>query len=221
MKEKDFIYVEFTGRTKDTDEVFDTTYEEMAKLAGIHNPKINYGPIPIIIGAKQIIPGLEESLKEMEIGEKRKIEINSEKAFGERNPDLLKLLPMSVFKDNNIQPTIGRVVNFNEISGRVVSVDGGRVKVDFNHPLAGKTIEYDIEIKSEIKDEAEKVKSVVKYFTGIKYEDEDVTIDKNETTIVIQKFDLPKQVKQNIAGTIMKWVDGINKVVFKDVFEAN
>jgi len=48
--------------------------------------------------------------------------------------------------------------------GRVQSIDGGRVRVDFNHELAGKTIEYDIKVKEIIKDEVEKVKSMIQLY---------------------------------------------------------
>ena len=85
--------------------------------------------------------------------------------------------------------------------------------------MAGRTIEYEIEIKDEIKESDQKVKSVVRYFTGIKHEDANAIVNGNETTIRMQKLDFPKQVKQGIADTIMKWVDGISKVSFIDVFE--
>ncbi len=219
MKDGDFVNIEFTGKIKDTDEVFDTTSEEMAKIAGIYNQKASYGPVPITVGANQVIPGLEDAIKEMSVGEKKKVEVTPERAFGERNSELVKLIPMSVFKGNQINPSPGRVVNFNGLQGKILTIDGGRVKVDFNHPLAGKTIEYEIEIKDEIKESNQKIKAIARYFTGAKYEDSDITLNGNETTINVQKFDLPKQLKQNIADTIMKWVDGISKVSFVDVFE--
>ena len=191
----------------------------MAKLAGIFNEKTNYGPVPIIIGARQLIPGLEDAVKELNVGEKKKVELTSDKAFGEKNPELIKLLPMSVFKDNRMEPSPGRMVNFNGLQGRILSVDGGRVKVDFNHPLASKTVEYEVEIKEEIREIDQKVKSVVRYFTGIKYEDSEAVVNGNECSIVISKFDFPKQLRQNIADTIMKWGDGMAKVSFIDTFE--
>ena len=219
MKDGDFINIEFTGRIKDTDEVFDSTSEEMAKLAGIFNPKANYGPIAIIVGANQVIPGLENAIREMNVSDKKKVEITPENGFGMKNPDMVKLLPMSTFKDSNIDPQPGRVVTFNEFQGKILSVDGGRVKVDFNHPLAGKVIEYEIEIKDQITEKDQKIKAVVRYFTGIKYDDFTATVNDTETSINIQKFDFPNQMKQNIADSIMKWIDGIVKVSFVDIFE--
>lgn len=219
MKDGDFVEIEFTGRVKDTDEVFDTTSEEIAKLAGTYNQKTNYGPIPIIIGASQVIPGLENAIKEMNVGDKKKVEIAPDKAFGERNPELVRLFPMSVFRENQLEPSLGRTVNFNGLQGKILSVDGGRVKVDFNHPLASRTIEYEVEIKDEIREADQKIKGVIRYFTGVKYDDITVTIMNNETSIIIQKFDAPRQLKQSMSNTIMKWIDTLTKVSFVDVYE--
>lgn len=218
MKEGDFVNIEFTGRSKDDGEIFDTTNEETAKQTKMHNPKTNYGSVPIIVGANQVIPGMEDTLKEMNVGEKKTIEIAPDKGFGGKNPDMIKLIPMSVFKDNNMDPEIGRVINFSGISGKVLSVDGGRVKVDFNHMLAGRIIEYEIEIKNQIIETNEKVKAVVKYFTGVKYEDFSAETNDGSAVIHADKFDMPKQVKQQIADVIMKWVSMVSKVSFVDTF---
>jgi FKBP-type peptidyl-prolyl cis-trans isomerase SlyD len=105
------------------------------------------------------------------------------------------------------------------LKGKVISIDGGRVKVDFNHFLAGKTLEYEIEIVSEIKDQAEKVKSIVYYFTGINKEDLDVKLDENVVEIEFKKhFNIVKEAKSIIARNIIKWVKPIEKVKFVDVF---
>lgn len=219
MKDGDFVNIEFTGRIGGTDQIFDTTSEEMAKLAGVFNQKANYGPIPVIVGAGQVIPGMEDAIKEMGVGEKKKVEISPDKAFGERNSELVKLLPMSLFKDSKMEPETGRTVNFNGLEGVILSVDGGRVKVDFNHPLAGKNIEYEIEIKDEIKENSQQVKATVRYFTGMKYDDCNVSMNDGSASINMSKFDLPRQVKQNIADAILKWVHGVSKVIFSDIFE--
>ena len=218
MKEGDFVTIEFTGRTKDNGEVFDTTNGESAILAGVYNPKTNYGPVPMIIGANQIIPGMEDALKDMQVGEKKTVEILPEKAFGERKSDLVTIVPMSTFKGSDVEPAPGRTINFRGHEGRIVSVDGGRVRIDFNHPLAGRTIEYDIEVKTEMKETQEKIQGIVRYFTGLKMEDSTATVNGSEASITIQA-DFPKQIKKNIADTAMKWIEGITKVSFLDVFE--
>ncbi len=219
MKDGDFVNIEFTGRIKGSEDIFDTTDGEKAKSAGIYNEKTNYGPIPIIVGAKQLILGLEDAVKEMSIGEKKTVDIPPEKAFGSKNPDMVKLMPMSVFKDSKMDPSPGKIVDFNGMRGMVMNIDGGRVKIDFNHPLADKVIEYDIEIKDEITDSVEKVRAVVRYSTGIKSDDVSAGIKDNATSIEIKNYDFPKRAKKDMADMIIKWVNGISRVNFVDVFE--
>ena len=58
----DFIEMEYTGRVRDDDSVFDTTDEKAAKGAGIHNPRMEYGPLVICVGEGNMLHGLEEAL---------------------------------------------------------------------------------------------------------------------------------------------------------------
>jgi FKBP-type peptidyl-prolyl cis-trans isomerase 2 len=219
MNSGDFVYVDFVGRVKDTDEVFDSTNEELAKKEKIYNPKARYTPIPIIIGAGFVLEALDDNLKEMKVGEKKTIELPPEKAFGERRIDYIKLLPLSVFKQQNINPTPGNFVTIDRLQGKVISVDGGRVKVDFNHPLAGKNLKYEIEIKSEIKDLNEKIKSIIKYYTGIETAEVEISVKEKEAEITFKKrIDLATSAKQTIADTITKWINEINIIKFVDVF---
>jgi FKBP-type peptidyl-prolyl cis-trans isomerase 2 len=219
MKTGDFVYIDYVGRVKDTGEIFDLTKEDVAKKEGIYSPQIKYKPIPIIVDAKFILSGLNKALKEMKVGEKRKVEIKPEDAFGERNPDLVQLIPLSNFKAQKIEPKVGEVVNISGFRGRIVSISGGRVKVDFNHPLAGKTLEYEIEIVGEIKDTKEKVEAIVFYFTGIEKEDFEVKLKEKSVEIEFKKaFNLTRELKERIAKTIKDWIK-MEEVRFTDVFK--
>jgi len=220
MNAGDFVYVDYIGKVKDSGEIFDLTIEDVAKKEGIYNPKFKYGPVPIIVDAEFILPGLNEALREMKVGEKKTVEIPSDKAFGERNVELVKLIPESRFKEQGLDARPGSVVTINRINGRIISVDGGRVKVDFNHPLAGKTLEYEIEIKEEIKNKEEKIKAVVYYFTGLEKGDVDATVKEKEVEInVKKKINILSEVKQTISSTIIKWIKEIEKVKFVEIFE--
>jgi len=220
MNTGDFVYINYIGRIKDTKEIFDLTKEEVAKKENVFDPKIKYGPVPVIVDAKFILPGLNDALKGMNIGEKKTVEIPPEKAFGHRNPELIKLIPEARFKEQNMNVTPGSFVTINRIKGRIVSVGGGRVKVDFNHPLAEKTLEYELEVVSEIKEPIEKMKAVAYYFTGMEKDDIGAKIKDNEVEITIRKkVNVLQQTKEVIAKTITKWVQGIEKVKFVEIFE--
>ncbi|MEM5829194.1 MAG: peptidylprolyl isomerase [Candidatus Aenigmatarchaeota archaeon] len=216
MKSGDFVCIEYIAKVSETNEIFDTTKENVAREAGIFNEKIKYGPLPIIVDAGFVIIGLNEKIKEMNVGEKKKFLIPPEKAFGERSENLVKLIPEIIFKQQNVDVLPGSYVMVNNLRGKIISVDGGRVKVDFNHPLAGKTLEYEVEIVKKIEDKIEKVKAIVDYFTGL--EDCDIKIREKEVEIEA-KSEIEGRVKAAIASQIIKWVEGIEVVKFVVVFK--
>ncbi|MBI4009810.1 MAG: peptidylprolyl isomerase [Candidatus Aenigmarchaeota archaeon] len=214
MKDGDFIYIDYIGRVKGTGEVFDLTIEETAKKENIYNSSVKYKPVPIVVGGNFVLKGLDEALLGMNVGDKKTVEIPVEKAFGERRPEFLRLIPMSVFKEQNIDPNPGSYVTINNLNGRVVSSDGGRIRVDFNHPLAGKKLEYEVEIKGEIKEDSEKVMAIVSYYTNLDKEDVEVKVAEKTAEINIKNGkEMPSKAKETIFNTITKWI-GIEKIRF-------
>jgi FKBP-type peptidyl-prolyl cis-trans isomerase 2 len=219
MKVGDFVEVDYVGRIKGSGEIFDLTKEDLAKKENIYNQKIAYGPAVLIVGADFIIQGLDEALREMKVGESKNIDIPPEKAFGEKKEDLVKVIPIARFKEQKLDPVPGAVVNIGVMKGVIVSVSGGRVKVDFNHPLAGKELSYELEIKSQITERDAKVKSLVKYFTGIN--EVDASLEGPVAEITIRKqVDVTRPVKSMIADAVMKWCDA-KTVRFIEVFEGS
>ena len=221
MQKGDFVYISYVGRIKESGEIFDVTSEEIAKREGVYNPEIKYGDIPIIIGAGFVIPGLEEELEKMNVGEKKVVEIEPKKAFGERRDDLIRLIPEIEFKKQNIDVKVGDFVNVNGITGRVLSVNAGRVRVDFNHPLAGKALVYEVEIKKLVTETKEKIYAILKYFSNLDESIANVKIENGEAEIEIKGLQIANRVKENIIKTIFQWIREINKIKFSEVYEKN
>ena len=207
MKEGDFVYIDYIGRIKDTGEVFDLTNEDLAKKEGIYNPNVKYRHVPVVVGGNFVLKGLDEAILGMNVGDKKTVEISIEKGFGERKPEFIRLIAMSVFKEQNIDPNPGSYVTINGLNGRVISSDGGRIRVDFNHPLAGKRLEYDLEIKSEIKDDNEKTMAIVSYYTNLDKEDTEAkVVDKVAEIKLKSDKELPNRTRETISNGIMKWI---------------
>lgn len=216
MKEGDFIRIDYVGRISESGEIFDLTKEDVAKKEGIFNSNLKYGPVPVVIGGNFIVKGLENELKKMNVDEKKKITVKPDDAFGERKPEFIKLIPMSEFKKQDMDPYPGMPVTINRLMGRVLSVSGGRVRVDFNHPLAGKTLEYEVEITGKITKTLEKVKAILEFFLK---DEKDIEVSIKEDTVEIKmKKDVVTGVKRTIAENIMKWAKNIKKVRFVDEF---
>ncbi len=162
----DVIRIHYTGKVKETGEVFDTTYEEVAKEAGIYKEKGVYGPVPVAVGAGHVIKGLDEQLEGLEVGKRYEIVVPPEKGFGKRDPKLVKTFTLGQFKRRGIVPFPGMPITLEgeggrKIKGRVLTVSGGRVRVDFNNPYAGRYLLYEVEIVEKVDDPIEKVKALV------------------------------------------------------------
>lgn len=161
LKENDFIELEFTARVKDG-EVFDTNIEAEAKKAGLNIKEFN--PLIVSIGSGMLIKGLDESIKGKETGKSYKEEFKPEKAFGDRDSKLVKMIPLKAFHQHKIQPQKGMQLNLDGNIAKILAVSGGRVLTDLNNPLAGKIVEYEYTIKSKVENQDKKINALQDFF---------------------------------------------------------
>jgi len=159
LKKNDFIELEYLGRIKDNG-IFDTNIKsEAAKL----NMNIETRPYVICLGQGMILPSIDQFLIGKEPG-KYELDLSPEKAFGARHKELVRTFPTSVFQAQKQNPVPGMVFYFDNLLGKVNSVSGGRVIIDFNNPLAGKFVVYSLSVNREITDISEKAKALLVYF---------------------------------------------------------
>ena len=204
IKKDDFIEIEYTGRLKDNKELFDTTDEQAAKDEDVYSPNAKYGSVIICVGEGQIVQGLDEAIIGKELG-KHTIDLSPENAFGRKDAKLIQMVPLTKFTQNDIKPFPGLQVNIDDAIGTVKTVSGGRVLVDFNHPLSGKDLIYEVEIKRQVTDKKEQVESLLNLLIGMK--DINVTMDGNKA-----KVNLPANVPSQIAEELTKKVMALVKV---------
>lgn len=212
-----FVEIEFVGKVKDTGEIFDLTDENLAKEKKIYSPYNKYGPTTIILGNKQILPAVEAAVKGMSAGEKKTVVVEPKNGFGERDPKLFRIIPLSSFTKENRYPSVGEFIMFGNIRGRVVSISSGRVNVDFNHPLSGKVLEYDLKLDRIVEKTEEKISSIVSYYLNLA--PKSVIVDSQAGAAKIElalpeKQDLPEGIKQRVSDEIKKHVSGIKEVGF-------
>ncbi|HIH09172.1 MAG TPA: peptidylprolyl isomerase [Candidatus Diapherotrites archaeon] len=207
MKERSVVLVEFTGKELSSGKVFDTTSEKTAKESGLYRENAVFGPIPVVVGKGDVLPGLDEALKDMKEGEKRTVKLLPSKAFGERNRELVVIVPLQQFRKRQINPVPGLVVDLNGQYGRVQTVSGGRVRVDLNNDLAGKDVEYEIRIVREIKDAKEKAQLLTEKFFPLR--------QKAESRIEgdILKVKLPKEISQKLAPLVVPFTTTVKEVM--------
>jgi len=174
VQKNDFVEIEFSG--KSNNEIFDTTNPEEAKSIGLN---ADVKPVIACIGKEMILKGLDDELDGKEVGEKYSIHLMPEKAFGKRNPSLIKTIPMRVFREKNMNPAPGMVFQFDNQLAKIISVSGGRVMTDFNNPLAGKEVDYDFKILKKVEDDKEKVNAIQDFFFRQRFEFEIIENDKH------------------------------------------
>ncbi len=216
----DFILVDLTGRVKNG-EVFETTSKDVAEKEGIYDEGQAYEPKLVIVGEGWILPKLDEVLEKMRVGETRTVKI--ENAFGEWKRENVKSLPLKEFLKSNIEPKPGMRVRIGNRLATVKRVGGGRVRVDLNHPYAGKTVVYEVTIKEKITDKQEKIKALIRRrMPDIPLEKTKITTS-NEERIIIE---LPKEVlfadgvqfvKYGIANDLKRYLN-FEEIIFVEKY---
>lgn len=109
-------------------------------------------PLEFVVGENQIIQGLEKAMLGMKKGEKKKVIVKAEDAYGPRAEQLVRKVPLSSVPEGmKVEKDIMLMVRDgegNEIPVRVLEVEKETFTVDFNHPFAGKDLTFEVEIVS-------------------------------------------------------------------------
>lgn len=131
--------------------LFDTTFEEASRIAGIFNPNRIYQPMQFTVGEGKIVKGVEEALLGMKEGETKTVTIPPEKAYGFYKEDSIRQIPIETFGDdiNNLIEGTGFIMRTpqGEVPVLIKKIGKENVTVDFNHPLAGKTVTFAIIVR--------------------------------------------------------------------------
>ncbi|QGA54470.1 peptidylprolyl isomerase [Sulfolobus sp. E5-1-F] len=193
FKNNDFIYIEYTAKIKDTGEIVDTTNEEEAKKANIYDETRNYGPRLVILGENRLIKGLEEALYNFNLNEEKTIEIPPEKAYGERDNSKIKIVPLGELRRQGITAVPNRVLRLSDGSLAVIrSVSGGRVVLDLNHPLAGRTLVYNVKVVKVLDNAKDKIMALIERRFSSKYANGfNVELDDGKKSV---KITIPKDL---------------------------
>ena len=134
-KEGREVQVHYKG-TFDDGTVFDSSYERGESIG-------------FTVGAGEMIPGFDKAVKGMKIGETKKVTIEPSDAYGEHNPDGVQAVPKDSFPED-FEFEKGLVIEGNvedqPVRGVINEVRDDFVVVDFNHPMAGRSLNFDIEL---------------------------------------------------------------------------
>jgi FKBP-type peptidyl-prolyl cis-trans isomerase 2 len=113
-----------------------------------------------------VFPGWEDSLRSAKVGDKTTVEIPPDKAAGDRDPRLVELHSIREFIRKEISPEVGKEVVLGNKKGTITAVTAGRVRVDFNNPLAGRTLKYDYTVMKRAESLEDKARGIIEMDYG-------------------------------------------------------
>lgn len=224
VKTGDFLLVNLTLKVKESGETVDTTYDTIAKDAHIHREDSTYGPRFIILGEGWLPKGLEDSLVGVDVGKQTIVELPPEKGYGNRDPSRMRLVPLRRFRDMRVDPVPGAQIEFDGRPATVRAVGAGRVQVDYNHPLAGRTLIYDVSVEKVLEDQNEKILNVIskripeveKTKFSVDRRAADLTIDVPEEAFYLSGLQVAKKA---VTSDLQKFFPDLDTISFREVFK--
>jgi len=130
LAENTVASVHYTGKLPESGEIFDTSEGR--------------DPLTLLVGHKQMIPGFEDEMMGAKVGERRTFTLEPERAYGPRMEDAVQQIERDQFGD--IDPEVGMMLMSDIGPFTVTAVTDDLVTVDFNHKLAGETLEFSVEV---------------------------------------------------------------------------
>lgn len=109
-------------------------------------------PLTFTLGQKQVIPGFEEGVLGMAVGDLKTVDIPPENAYGPKQTGLVQKIPRNQLPED-IKPEVGQKLQMQSPEGQTIPVvvsdiDEESLTIDANHPLAGKTLHFNLRLES-------------------------------------------------------------------------
>jgi peptidylprolyl isomerase len=225
LQKGDFVLLDYVAKVKETGEVFDTTSEETAKKERLYKEGEIYEPKLVVVGEGWVLKALDEGLTTMEIGKTTSVEVPPDKAFGERDPEKVRRVSLKHLTAKGVTPTLGMRVEYNDKTATVRAVGAGRVLLDFNPPLAGKTLVYELTVQKKLETINEKISALTHRRI--------LAVEENKFKFTIRakavNIEMPEEAfylegiqvaKRGIATDTQKFFPKITTVKFIETFKA-
>ncbi|MFA5246551.1 MAG: FKBP-type peptidyl-prolyl cis-trans isomerase [Candidatus Micrarchaeia archaeon] len=229
VKQGDVVLVDFVARKSSDNAVFATTIKAEGDKANLHEGHDEpghvheYKPMMIVAGKGQTIKGLDDAIVGSEVGKKKSIKISVDNAFGQRDASRIRLIPIGEFRKREIQPYPGMPLELDGgLEGIVKSVEAGRVKVDFNAPLAGEDLQYDFTVTKCASTPAEKIAMLLFGVTGLETSSYDAAtgVAKVKIGTSVRKDSAFMMSKVTFVSMALQYVDGLKKVVCEEEYSV-
>ena len=232
IKNSDFVLVNYTLKVKESGDVVDTTIESTAKEKGIHHEHEGteetdvhrYEPLFVVVGEGWVTKGFDEGLVGLEAGQSSTIEVPPEKGYGARDASKVRLVPLRRFRNEGITPVPGIQVTLDGKVGQIRTVGAGRVQVDYNHPLAGRTLVYEVSVQSIVEKTEDKIRNLIhkrlpavdQAKFGLQLSSNELKIEVPEEAFFLEDLQLAKKA---MSTDIEKFFPEFSKIMFLEAFK--
>ncbi|HTY89895.1 MAG TPA: peptidylprolyl isomerase, partial [Methanocella sp.] len=143
------VYVDYTLKDP-SGTVIETTNSTVAKEAGIFNVGTQYVPLSFIVGSGMMIPGFDQAVVGMKINDTKNVTLTPAQAYGDYNQSLVVTVPLKKYNASDFTQYVGQMITFNGENAKLIGIDAANntVTLDYNHPMAGKTLVFDITLRA-------------------------------------------------------------------------
>lgn len=168
----DVVRVSYTARVAGTERIIDTTDTDVASDADLVDV-VGSGPAPVVLGEGHLFEPVEDEIRNSTVGDTVHVTVDADDAFGQVDPTDSTRIDIDLIPEDKRGP--GSRLSHNGRTGFVESVNGEEAKLNFNHPLAGQAIEYELTVEERIEERLERVRAVLALY-GLG-EEVDVSLD--------------------------------------------
>lgn len=224
MEEGTIIHVDYELYNGETGTIIETTREEVAKEHEVHQEGRTYSPMVCIVGGGMLIAGFEEALAGAKVGKETECTIAPEDGYGEKDLELIDTVSIDKLLQSVKDPKqlyIGAPVTIGGKQGTLSYLAAGRARIDYNHPMAGKSLKYSFKIVAVVEGKEEKVTALLESNTGhtdfgVEFTGDDLAITLPQSML----FDTnAAMLKFRLVTTIRDAITDVSKVSFVEVHE--
>ena len=221
MKKGDVVHLEYEMWIEDTPpRLHDTNREEVAKANKQQDEDLKYRPVAHVVGSEDFFVPIVEAIAKAEVGKEAEVTVGPGKdpksTTGERDPKLVELMPLrnvlglQQYREKGLYPEVEDRVVINQRAGQIVNIAAGRVRVDFNPPLSGRTVRFKFKITSVADKPEDKARGIIEREYAYQ-EDFKVHVKGHEAEIHLPevcKYDLRwAEAKFRIVGRLRETLD--------------
>jgi FKBP-type peptidyl-prolyl cis-trans isomerase 2/uncharacterized small protein (DUF1192 family) len=223
MEEGTIVHVDYELYNGENGDLIETTREAIAKQHETHQEGRTYSPMVCVVGSGNLIPGFEAALADAKANKEIEVVIEPADAYGEKDPQQIETISIdklvrAVQDPNSLY--IGAPVNIGGRQGYLSYLAAGRARIDYNHPMAGKTLKYSFKIVKVVEGKEEQVTALLESNTG--HSDFGVSFDGDDLNIVLPQtmlFDTNAAMMKFRLVTVIRDAVECGKVSFIEVHE--